>query len=110
MFSLMLSDLETFDLAVESRNRDLVEYLKPAALSLACHQGNLDRVKSMISEYDCDLKGLAHVIVVFPLLLLHVHWHCPLLEWFDVVCLISVCVCAMYMTVVVTAETDHCFH
>ena len=54
----IVSDLETFDLAVESGNRDLVEYLKPATLSLACRQGDVDRVKSMINKFNCDPKGL----------------------------------------------------
>ena len=58
MFSLVLLDMKTFDLTVESRNRDLVEYLKPAALSLACRQGDVDRVKSMINKFNCDPKGL----------------------------------------------------
>ena len=54
----MLSDMKTFDLAVASGNRDLVEYLKPTALSLACRQGDVDRVKSMINKFNCDPKGL----------------------------------------------------
>ena len=58
MFSLVLSDMKTFDLAVESRNRDLVECLKPTALSLACRQGDVDRVKSLIIKFNCDPKGL----------------------------------------------------
>ena len=58
MFSVVLSDMKTFDLAVECRNRDLVEYLKPYALSLACRQGNVNGVKSVINEFNCDPKGL----------------------------------------------------
>ena len=58
MFSLLLLDMKTFDLTVESRKRDLVEYLKLAALSLACRQGDVDRVKSMINKFNCDPKGL----------------------------------------------------
>ena len=50
--------MKTFDLAVASGNRDLVEYLKPTALSLACRQGDVDRVKSLIIKFNCDPKGL----------------------------------------------------
>ena len=50
--------MKTFDLAVESRNRDLVECLKPAALSLACREGDVNRVQSLINVYNCDPKGL----------------------------------------------------
>ena len=51
--------MKTFDLAVESGNRDLIEYLKPAALSLACCQRDVKCVKSLISKYNCDPKGLS---------------------------------------------------
>ena len=51
--------MTTFDLAVESGSRDLIEYLKPAALSLACHQRDVKCVKSLIKKYNCDPKGLS---------------------------------------------------
>ena len=51
--------MKTFDLAVESGNLDLIEYLKPAALSLACRQCDVKCVKSLISKYNCDPKGLS---------------------------------------------------
>ena len=51
--------MKTFDLAIESGSRDLVEYLKPAALSLACRQGDVKCVKSLINEFNCDPKGLS---------------------------------------------------
>ena len=53
--------MKTFDLAVESRNRDLVECLKPSALSLACREGDVNHVKNLISKYSCDPKGLCVV-------------------------------------------------
>ena len=49
--------MKTFDLAVQSGNRDLVECLKPAALSLACREGYVNRVQSLINKYNCDPKG-----------------------------------------------------
>ena len=55
--------MKIFDLAVESGSRDLVEYLKPAALSLACHQGDVKCVKSLISKYNCDPKGLSLLLL-----------------------------------------------
>ena len=51
--------MKTFDLAVESGNLDLIEYLKPAALSLACRQRDVKCVKSLISKYNCDPEGLS---------------------------------------------------
>ena len=50
--------MKTFDLAVERGNRDLVECLKPSALSLACREGDVNRVESLINKYSCDPKGL----------------------------------------------------
>ena len=47
--------MKTIDLAVD---RDLVECLKPAALSLACREGDVNRVESLINKYNCDPKGL----------------------------------------------------
>ena len=58
---ISISDMKTFDLAVQSRNSDLVECLKPAALSLACHKGDVNRVRSLINKYNCDPKGLCVV-------------------------------------------------
>ena len=55
--------MKTFDLAVQSRNSDLVECLKPAALSLACREGDVNRVQSLINKYNCDPKGLWYSIV-----------------------------------------------
>ena len=52
--------MKTFDLAVQSRNSDLVECLKPAALSLACREGDVSRVQSLIN---CDPKGLWYSVV-----------------------------------------------
>ena len=51
--------MKTFDLAVESGSRNLIEYLKPAALSLACRQRDVNCVKSLISKYNCHPKGLS---------------------------------------------------
>ena len=56
--------MKTFDLAVGSGNRDLIEYLKPAALSLACRQRDVTCVKSLISKYNCDPKGLSPNVCV----------------------------------------------
>ena len=55
--------MKTFDLAVESRSRDLVECLKPAALCLACREGDVNRVKTLIKTYNCDPKGLWYSVV-----------------------------------------------
>ena len=55
--------MKTFDLAIESGNRDLVEYLNPAALSLACLQGDVKCVKCLINKYNCDPKGLSLLLL-----------------------------------------------
>ena len=55
--------MKTFDLAVESRSRYLVECLKPSALSLACREGDVNRVESLINKYNCDPKGLWYSVV-----------------------------------------------
>ena len=55
--------MKTFDLAVQSRNSDLVECLKPAALSLACREGDVNHVQSLINNYNCDPKGLWYSVV-----------------------------------------------
>ena len=55
--------MKTFDVAVQSRNSDLVECLKPAALCLACHEGDVNRVQSLINKYNCDPEGLWYSVV-----------------------------------------------
>ena len=72
--------MKTFDLAVESGNRDLIEYLKPAALSLACRQGDVKCVKSLISKYNCDPKGLSLLLLLGLCVCVCVHaWVCACL-------------------------------
>ena len=41
-----------------------MEYLKPAALSLACREGDMDHVKSLIKKYNCDPRGLCLIFCV----------------------------------------------
>ena len=46
--------MKTFDLA-EQRSRGMP---KTSCLSLACLEGDVNRVESLINKYNCDPEGL----------------------------------------------------
>ena len=42
---------------------DAMISLNSAALSLVCHEGDVNRVESLINKYNCDPKGLWYFVV-----------------------------------------------